>query len=483
MVQRLAIALLCVAACADEYRDAALKRAEDSVKAATEKASKDPSRPVYHFRPPANWMNDPNGTIFHNGYYHLFYQHNPYGDAWGHMHWGHARSKDLVHWEHLPIALWPSEDKGEAHVFSGCAAINGDGVPMLFYTSVASGDKKRPNEQWAAIGDPDLIKWEKHPKNPILDVKSIPFEIGPDWRDPFIFKAEGRTFLVCGADTKDEAIIPIFEAETPQLDKWIYRGILYRQPKSAVGFFECPNFFQLDGKWVLIFSPYKPLKYFIGSFDINTNAFTPEKEGTLDYGSFYASNVFQPQTGEPTVLVGWIRGFKEGLGWNGCMSIPRQLSIGSDGYLCQMPIDTFDTAKLKSAQFLSRAKYVIGSISVHEFALNMPPDAFMFVELVTRTKGVVPVRYAINGDGVEVDGTNAKWSEKAVQRNVSLKCSIDNTVLELTCCTYTDDASKPSGSINFSKVIEFSPEGYDVGIAGGNGVTFKSVVLKSSASR
>lgn len=247
---RVFLGMLCaISAGADEYRDAAIKKATESVQAATEKASKDRSRPVYHFRPPAQWMNDPNGTIFHNGYYHVFYQHNPFADTWGHMHWGHARSKDLVHWEHLPIALWPSEDKGEAHVFSGCAAINGDGVPMLFYTSVAGGENKRPNEQWAAVGDADLIKWEKHPKNPILDVKSIPFEIGPDWRDPFVFKSNNRTFMVLGADTKDEAIIPIFEAETPQLDKWSYKGILYRKPKSEQQFFECPNFFPLDGKW------------------------------------------------------------------------------------------------------------------------------------------------------------------------------------------------------------------------------------------
>lgn len=88
----------------------------DAVTAAVPKAESVPSRPVFHFRPPAQWMNDPNGVIHHRCWYHVFYQHNPYADKWGHMHWGHARSRDLVRWEHLPIALWPSLEVGDAKV-------------------------------------------------------------------------------------------------------------------------------------------------------------------------------------------------------------------------------------------------------------------------------------------------------------------------------------------------------------------------------
>lgn len=102
----------------------------ESVEKARPKAEQDPYRPEYHFLPPAQWMNDPNGTIFYKGEFHVFYQHNPYGTSWGHMHWGHAKSKDLVHWEHLPIALAPSKEKGEKHCFSGCCIING-GTPTI----------------------------------------------------------------------------------------------------------------------------------------------------------------------------------------------------------------------------------------------------------------------------------------------------------------------------------------------------------------
>ena len=495
IAQRILLGVLCAVACgADEFRDAAVKRAEDSVAAAVEKASKDPSRPAYHFRPPALWMNDPNGTIFHNGYYHLFYQHNPYGDTWGHMHWGHARSKDLVHWEHLPIALWPSEDRGEGHVFSGCAAINGDGVPMLFYTSVSTAEKKRPNEQWAAIGDADMIKWEKHPNNPILSQAMLPFEIGPDWRDPFIFHANGRTFLVCGADTKDEAIIPIFEADTPQLDKWTYKGILYRQPKSAIQFFECPNFFPLDGKWVLIFSPYKPLRYMVGTFDIEKYAFTPEKEATLDYGSFYASNIYQgggatdKASGaqgsngsaplsipgvRPSVLVGWVRGFKEGLGWNGCMSIPRTLSIGEDGFLRQipyeMPTDTNASAppnnRIQSGGEASSFETTLSSTAEGTLRVALASGGSAQVTLTPKSPGVKPVRMEIATGGVAVDEIQGSWNGPQPDA-IEIICQIDRSVLELAVTPWP----KPrNGTLNFTKVIEYSPDGYNVLVQGKDG--------------
>src|SRR5207253_5855021 len=145
-----------VPAALGEEREDLLARAEASTKAAAARVQRDPLRPIYHLLPPGNWNNDPNGPIFYQGFYHMFYQYNPYGDGWGNMHWGHARSRDLAHWEHLPIALWPSKSLGEEHVFSGCAAVTKEGQLMLFYTSIG----KRLPEQWAAIAEDDqLIKW------------------------------------------------------------------------------------------------------------------------------------------------------------------------------------------------------------------------------------------------------------------------------------------------------------------------------------
>src|SRR5437763_6117603 len=142
--------------------DPALVKATEAVLAAIPAAAADPQRPRYHFRPPANWTNDPNGTIFYKGWHHLFYQLNPFAARLGSQHWGHARSRDLVNWEHLPVAIWPSADKGERAILSGGAAIAADGRPRLFYTSIG---KPQP-EQWMAVPkDDDLIAWDKYSGN------------------------------------------------------------------------------------------------------------------------------------------------------------------------------------------------------------------------------------------------------------------------------------------------------------------------------
>jgi len=348
----------------------AIVQAMASVEAATAHAATDPRRPRFHFRPPANWMNDPNGTIYHDGYYHLFYQHNPYGDDWGHMHWGHGRSRDLVHWEHLPIALWPSLELGEEHVFSGCARVNGAGEPMLFYTSVGTGDprpggtrlraRRRRNEQWAAVGDADWLTWRKHPANPVL---ALDTHGGPDfegeWRDPYIFDADGRTFLVLGGDFGETSAVALYEAADAELTRWTYRKLLYTEPRHRTRFCECPNFIPVGDKWVLLTSPYRPVEYVVGDFDVASLTFTPQQRGILDPGynetataNFYATNtVFapRPEAGAPwarrVILLGWVRGFAPGRGWNGCLAIPRVLTVGPDNRPRQTPVAELDTLR------------------------------------------------------------------------------------------------------------------------------------------
>jgi beta-fructofuranosidase len=96
----------------------------------------DPTRPRYPFSAPSGWMNDPNGTVFYTGYYPVFYQWNPHSDRWGDIHWGHARSRDLITWEHLPVALEPAPELGEEHCFSGCLALRGKQPPLILYTAI-----------------------------------------------------------------------------------------------------------------------------------------------------------------------------------------------------------------------------------------------------------------------------------------------------------------------------------------------------------
>src|SRR5580658_5397368 len=152
-----------------ETADQAIVRATAAVQTATPRAQADPSHPVFHIASPAQWMNDPNGPVYYKGCYHLFYQLTPFSDESGVKYWGHVRSRDLVKWENLPIAIAPSSDLGEESIWSGCCTINALGQPMIFYTSIGQG--KSPFDQavqWAATGDDDLIHWQKSPANPVL---------------------------------------------------------------------------------------------------------------------------------------------------------------------------------------------------------------------------------------------------------------------------------------------------------------------------
>jgi beta-fructofuranosidase len=320
-----------------ETADDAAARAMAAVQAAAPRAQADPSRPVFHVASPAQWMNDPNGPIFYQGWYHLFYQLHPYSDGDGPKYWGHVRSRDLVKWEHLPVALAPSGDLGEAAIWSGCCTINRLGQPMIFYTSIGLGKSPFDQaEQWAAIGDKDLIRWQKSPANPVL---SDPANAGTkiyDWRDPFVFHDGKRTFLVLGGHLARErqAAVNIYEAQNAALTRWNYRGPLFRLADAPT--VECPNFFPLGHRWVLFVSPYGKVQYFVGDFDPTMCRFAARTNGLLDYGSFYAPNTMLVPDGRRLVW-GWINGFPGGRGWNGCLSLPRLLSIDRDGQLRQEP--------------------------------------------------------------------------------------------------------------------------------------------------
>lgn len=418
----------------------------ESVAAAVARAEADPTRPVYHFRPPALWMNDPNGTIYHNGYYHLFYQHNPYSDEWGHIHWGHARSQDLVHWEHLPIALWPSLELGEEHVFSGCAAINGAGEPLLFYTSVKSGPKasRPPNEQWAARPlDAEWITWEKHPQNPIF---ALATHGGPafdrEWRDPYIFTEAGRTFLVIGGDFDDTAGVGLYEATDSTLTCWAYRSLLYQKPKSETRFFECPNFIKLGEQWILLTALYQPIEYVTGSFDLQTLTFIPEQSGVLDTGfsdvpNYYATNTLIDPQGR-CVLLGWVRGFAKERGWNGALALPRVLTLGTDGHPRQHPHPALQQLRGRHVQQVNQGlrnqRQRLAAVASDTFELQVrfergdAQGVGLGVRCSEGGERGVAIRYA--SQTLEVAGTTVALP-LAAHEPLDLHLFLDKSVLEL----------------------------------------------------
>jgi beta-fructofuranosidase len=301
-------------------------------------------RPIYHFLPPSNWMNDPNGLLYYKGEYHLFYQYNPNGDEWGTIHWGHAKSKDMIRWEHLPIALSPSRELGEEHCFSGSAVINDEGVPTIFYTSIGNGERGYATgaEQWMATSADDMLTWQKHAGNPVLS-KEVHGDLTiRDWRDPYVWKEGEQWLMVIGGEHNGKGCALIYRSEN--LTKWTFLNKLMEARHRKETLWECPIFFQLDGKYVLIYSPKDVVRYYTGTLN-DDYTFTPEYEGIIDYSGwegYYAPNVMKDGQGR-TLMWGWMtemaRGeFPGGKGWSGAQAVPRLLGLRSDGSLRMEPV-------------------------------------------------------------------------------------------------------------------------------------------------
>ena len=310
-----------------------------AIGAAVPKAEKDPTRPIYHFRPPALWMNDVCGGFYYRGFYHVFFQLGPLSD--GHnrgmgIGWGHARSRNLAQWEFLRPVLMPPE--GARLEASGSAVIRKDGSPILFFAHTPIDLSKNKREQWAAEPlDQELIRWCRFDIGLAAGKSGIPADVRANWADMFVFEVGGRVFA-----TFKEVDGLICEAQNDGLTAWKAVG----RVQGVEG--ECPNLFNLDGRQVLIRSTY-PISYLVGDFDPDAIALRRTTEvRVLDYGyggekmpsplqrGIYGTTVFTDPTGR-TILLGWVSGFRPDRGWNGCMSLPRLLHLDGQNRLIQTP--------------------------------------------------------------------------------------------------------------------------------------------------
>lgn len=328
-----------------------ISRAMAAVEAVAPRAAQDPARPLFHFRPPARWMSDVCAAFYHYGYHHAFFQFNPWGDdkPGPGTGWGHARSEDLVRWEFLPPALLPSEEDDEIGAASGSAYIRADGVPMLFFTHTPSEFPEKKREPWGAIpADDQLLDWRRIDIGLAAGRSGVPEDIHPRWADMFVFKHGDRVFA-----TFKQSDGLLCEAQNEELTSWKAVGNLggtdtdISVDSRGVGG-ECPNFFSLQGHQVLIRSTY-PISYMIGEFDpdavefstrvgprVLDHAYGGKKQPDHYSRGLYGTTVFLDSAGR-AVLLGWVSGFRTGRGWNGCMSLPRVLSIENDK-LIQTPL-------------------------------------------------------------------------------------------------------------------------------------------------
>lgn len=297
-------------------------------------------RPKFHFTPTKNWMNDPNGLVWHKGEYHLFFQHNPFGRDWGHMSWGHAVSKDLLHWEELPVAI-PEEESGA--IFSGSAVSIGDEIVAIY-----TRDKDKRQTQCIAVSKDNGGTFTKFEGNPVLDLNMEHF------RDPKVFPYKDHWIM---ALVKAEEHLVCFYSSI-DLKQWTALSE-FGKVGATGGQWECPDFFplSLDGEevWVLIVSlspggikNTSGTQYFIGDFDGKT--FSPRYSTTeprwLDYGSHnYAGVTFNNEPNNKRIFMGWLSSWQKKAhaetSWVGAMTIPRELGltkVEGEIVLTQQPI-------------------------------------------------------------------------------------------------------------------------------------------------
>jgi beta-fructofuranosidase len=309
-----------------------------------ERLAADTHRPQYHFLPPSNWMNDPNGLIQWRGQYHLFYQYNPYAPVWGSIHWGHAISDDLVHWRDLPIALAPTPGGVDEYgVFSGCA-VDDNGVPTLMYTGVRKhADGSRTELPCLATSsDDDLRTWQKYRQNPVIASPPLGVDV-LGFRDHSVWNENGTWYQLIGSGIRDVGGT-VFLYRSADLRHWEYvHPILIGDTNQTGNMWECPDLFRLGDEHILVVSPIPQRRslYFWGGFD--DHRFSPRGQAVLDDGGYlYAPQSFTDSQGR-RIMFGW---FWEGrdesaqcaAGWAGVMSLPRLFVSRADGRLGMEPV-------------------------------------------------------------------------------------------------------------------------------------------------
>ncbi|HBL74699.1 MAG: hypothetical protein A2W90_24245 [Bacteroidetes bacterium GWF2_42_66] len=318
-------------------------------------------RPQFHFSPEKNWMNDPNGLVYFEGEYHLFYQHNPFDLGWGYMHWGHAISKDLVHWEYLPIALAPdnnSKEKEYATAWSGSGLIDHNNIcgfqkdtvktMLLFYTSYQCGQR-------LAYSTDKGRTWNKYEKNPV-----IPFDETDDARDPKIFRHQASGKYVMAIYRKpngDDSQRGISFYTSSNLFDWELKS-------HIAGFYECPDLVELpvnrrqdEKKWVLFDGDGS---YVVGSFD--GEKFIPESpKQKSDFGkNYYATQTWNniPEKDGRTIQIAWMKdGEFPGMPFNGQMGFPCELSLekSKNGiFLVRNPVKEIENLHLKQESWIQK---------------------------------------------------------------------------------------------------------------------------------
>jgi beta-fructofuranosidase len=325
----------------------------------------------YHIMAPSGWINDPNGLVQYKGMYHVFFQHYPNGVEWGPMHWGHVASRDLVNWKHYPIALTPGDAYDRDGCFSGSAVENDDELCLIYTGHRYADQKKTVSDQVQCLAvSKDGITFKKFPENPIIGTH--PKEGSGDFRDPKVWRRGGHFYLIAG--TCKDRIGKVVLYRSSNLKNWTYLGVLAQSDGKLGYMWECPDFFALGGKHILMISPqgiepdgdlYQNLHqtgYFVGDFDYASIRFNYGSFTELDHGhDFYAAQSFQDDFGR-RIAIGWMNMWESTMpeqteGWAGALTLPRELHLGENGKIRMTPVS--ELVQLRKRELIRESELLI----------------------------------------------------------------------------------------------------------------------------
>ena len=396
---------------------------------------KEPHRPQYHFSPKEKWMNDPNGMVYYKGEYHLFYQYYPDSTVWGPMHWGHAISKDLLHWQHLPIALYPDS---MGYIFSGSVVVDtkntsgfkkGTEAPLIaiFTYHNMAGEKAGTNNfqtQGIAYSTDKGRHWTKYANNPVIKNTGA-----KDFRDPKVFWHEPTKHWVMSLAAGNR--IQFYHSK--DLKNWSMTGEFGMKEGSHGGVWECPDLFPLtvngskEIKWVLMVSigngapnGGSGTQYFVGDFDGSNfkNSHAAATERWIDYGTDnYAGVTWSNTTNDERIFLGWMSNWQYAREvptqkWRSAMTLPRQLSLynmAGNYFVKSLPIAGIQKIRINNKPIsLSARPLSIGPLTeiILEADLQKTTMSSFAIELSNSKSEKVLVGYEDSSHTYFIDRTN-----------------------------------------------------------------------------
>ncbi|MFC4324312.1 glycoside hydrolase family 32 protein [Litchfieldia salsa] len=398
-----------------------IERAMDEINIKSPEVAKDHHRLEYHVMGPTGWINDPNGLIQYKGEYHVFFQYYPFKSSWGPMHWGHVKSKDLVRWEHLPVALAPTEDYEEnGGCFSGSAVDNNGELTLIF---TGHNDNKNPKEVQCIATSTDGITFQKYEGNPVIP--HPPVDGSPDFRDPKVWKNEDKWYMVVGSAKENKGKALLYRSD--DLREWEYVNVLAESDQDQGNMWECPDIFPLGEKHVLIASPMEAkvgrTMYVVGDMNYETGKFTQGYYQKMDFGhDFYAPQSLLDDKGR-RIVIGWmdIWGAKmptQEKGWAGAMTIPRECKLLEDGKVAFLPVEELKT--LRGAHW-NYSDLVVKENQLLNEVRNDKLELKVIFDLEKTTASTFGVKLRCSEDGTEetVIGINAETKTVYVDRDRS----------------------------------------------------------------